>query len=60
MRGSERNVFRRRLLFVHRDENGDEAGNPNYNDGMMKEKKKVSREGDEKKNVSSILSFSHC
>jgi hypothetical protein len=27
---------------------------------MMKEKKKVSREGDEKKNVSSILSFSHC
>jgi hypothetical protein len=22
--------FGRRFLFVHRDENGDEAGNPNY------------------------------
>jgi hypothetical protein len=48
------------LLFVHRDENGDEAGNPNYHDEMKKEKKKVSREADEKKTVSSILSFSHC
>jgi hypothetical protein len=35
------------LLFVHRDENGDEAGNPNYHD-EMKEKKKVPREEDEK------------
>ncbi len=52
--------FWRRLLFVHRDENGDEAGNPNYHDEMKKEKKKVSREADEKKTVSSILSFSHC
>jgi len=33
-------VFRRRFLFVHRDENGDEAGNPNYHDEMKKEKKK--------------------
>jgi hypothetical protein len=61
MRGKRTNeVFRRRLLFVHRDENGDEAGNPNYHDEMKKEKKKVPREKDEKKTVPSILSFSHC
>jgi hypothetical protein len=48
------------LLFVQRDENGDEAGNPNYHDEVKKAKKKVSREGDEKKTVSSILSLQHC